>query len=148
MMGVLLAGMLTVGAFAGPKEVVLSYLEQLSLCLNTGSSVFVKELVEEKVARRLQVWLDAWRFSGYAIQARLLKVEVVGERVEDNSAEVRTHERWTYRYVYLSTGEEALSPQLIDYDILYRLRKGEEGWRISSIEILKEVKVGCGKECG
>lgn len=148
MMGVLLAGLLAVGALSDPREVVVSYLKNLPLCIGTGMNVFVKSLVDEKVARRLQVWLDAWRFSGYSSSAKLLWFTFKEVKLEDSSAVVVTAERWEYSYNYLRTGKIALPPQRVFYEVAYRLRKEAKGWRIREIEILKEVKEdGCGSDC-
>ncbi len=149
MMGILLAGLLTVGVLSSPKEVVISYLKNLPLCLKTGMNIFVSELVDEKVARRLQIWLDAWRSSGYSSSARLLNLEFKEVKIENGSAVVVTAERWEYSYTYIDTGEVALPPQRIFYEVSYRLRREGEGWKIQEIEILKEVKEdGCGSDCG
>ena len=147
MMNILPVFLLAVGALGQPQETVFSYIKNLQLCMQWGSNIFVKHLVEEKLAQKLQVWLDAWRSSGYTIQAKPLEIKVVKQRMWKDRAEVVTKERWTYRYIYLKTGEEALSPQLIDYEILYKLRKVNDGWKISAIKILKEVKYGCDRNC-
>ncbi len=148
MMGIIAAAILTVSAISQPEDVVLSSVRNLPLCLKTGSNLFVKELVDEKVARRLQIWLDAWRFSGYSSSAKLLEFKVKDVKIEDRSAVVITSERWEYSYAYLDTGEIALPPRKVFYEIIYKLRRHGDGWRIEEIEILKEVNEdGCGPDC-
>ncbi len=123
-----------------PKEVVSLYLKNLPLCFKTGMNVFVSEIVEEKIARRLQIWLDAWRFSGYSPSAELISLNFKEIREKSERAVVVTEERWKYSYIYTDSGKTALEPQEIFYEIRYILEKKEGKWKIKEIEILKEVK--------
>ncbi len=142
MMGVLVAGLFTVSVFSTPEEVVISYLKNLPLCLKTGMNIFVSELLDERVARRLQVWLDAWRFSGYTMDAKLIDLKIRNVRENTRTAIVVTEELWVYSYYYLQTGEVALPSRRVFYIMRYKLRKEEEGWKIEEIDIIKEESYG------
>ncbi len=146
--GFLLMVSLSMSRATQPYEVVISYLNNLQVCLETGSNIFVKDVVEGKIYKRLQIWLDAWRYSGYKIKAKLLKVQILKQSVDKSNAEIITSENWVYRYLYLSTEENAFGPQKIQYKVLYKLnKKNDNRWKIHSIKILKEVKYECGRNC-
>ncbi|NPB06461.1 MAG: hypothetical protein GXO03_02530 [Aquificae bacterium] len=125
---------------ATPAEAVKAYLKGLEEALNRGRAEPIKEVARPELVRRLQVWLDAWAFSGYRMEAKLhgYKVEEVKNR--GAWAEVITHERWSYRYLDRKTGEEALPTQRIEYRIRYELRNEGGRWRVYDVEILEEVR--------
>ncbi len=131
-----------------PQKAVEIYLEGLERAIKEGKAAFVQEVAEKKLVTKLQIWLDAWRFSGYSSSAKLLEFKVKDVKIEDRSAVVITSERWEYSYAYLDTGEIALPPRKVFYEIIYKLRRHGDGWRIEEIEILKEVNEdGCGPDC-
>ena len=148
MTGLILATILMVSTAATPKDAVIEYVKNLPLCMKTGMSIFVSEIVDKKIARRLQIWIDAWRLSGYSPYAVLLDIKFKEIRMDGKEAVVITEEKWQYSYTYLNSGEVALPPQYIFYEISYKLKKEGEGWKIYEIDILKEVSNdGCGPDC-
>ncbi|NPB08459.1 MAG: hypothetical protein GXN96_05975 [Aquificae bacterium] len=137
LVGILLAGSLALT----PQEAVERYLSGLEKALNTGRALYVRDAATEKLVTRLQVWLDAWYFPGYRIEAKLVDFNIEKESLSEAHGVIVTTERWTYRYLYRDTGEEALPLQKITYKIEYWLRRESSGgWRVYRINILKEVK--------
>ena len=126
------------------SDVVRAYLKNLVVSLKTGMNVFVKGLVTEELARRLQIWLDAWRFSGYTMDAELLDLRIRSVKEKNGTAVVVTEELWVYSYYYVKTGKVALPERRIFYVMRYRLRREDRGWRIEEIEILREESHGRG----
>jgi len=86
------------------------------------------------------VWLDAWAFSGYRMEAKLKDFKVEEVKNFEDRTEVITRERWQFRYLYRKDGKEALPMQKIEYLIRYKLKKEGGKWRVYDIEILKEVR--------
>ncbi len=148
MTGLIFATILMVSTAVTPKDAVIAYVKNLPLCMKTGMSIFVSEIVDKNIARRLQIWIDAWRLSGYSPSAVLLDIKFKEIRMNVREAVVITEEKWQYSYTYINSGEVALPPQYIFYEISYKLRKEGEGWKIYEIDILKEVSNdGCGPDC-
>lgn len=142
------ASFMLVASAMRPEHVVQQYVKKLPLCFNWGHVLFIKEHVDDNIAKKLQIWLDSWILSGYKIQARPVLQKIKNTKLYQNSAEVIAEEVWLYRYINLRTKKEALPLSKIKYLIKYQLKRRNNKWKIKSIEILKEVNYGGGENIG
>ncbi len=68
------------------------------------------------------------------MESELISIDFRKIEKENDSATVRTSERWKYRWVHYKTNEEVNPVKEIGYELLYHLSKKEGKWRVERVE--------------
>jgi hypothetical protein len=118
-----------------PENAVVSYLYWISFAYRVANSRVASQTYTPYEEVHVDSYIQYNLQEGRAIEQAPTVLRLTTVSATENTATVRAHEEWTYRYISTKTRTYTTAPLAAAYESTYTVVKGEDGlWRVDSVE--------------
>jgi hypothetical protein len=122
------------------KDTIMSYNKLLIEAAKTGDTEPMKDILVQREREKLNRWIASWHDSDLYMDAKLKNITFKNVKVSGSTANVLTEEDWIYDYRNLKNKQIVLPASGLFYEMECILRKKDNKWIITAINIKSEKK--------
>jgi len=124
------------------RELVERYNKIVSEAYRRADIKHIDPVVGPDEGKKLTGLIGVRLDMGLTMDSKLLELEMVSVKQEDDYLRVRTKEKWYYRDLKIGTGEQVGEESYDSYEMVYSFTRDDDRWLVDRIKFAQPPVVG------